>query len=140
MKNILCKIGVLVFNPQVTVLACGHFDGSIYLFDVVRLDDDEPCTLAKWPNLLYVTAACTHIQFSSDGNFMKTFGRDYYLQTWEMNNAKHKATAYTFLIDPDKVGFVGKPPIAGWDVQGNNVFFLFFNKYIPCVCRGGEVR
>lgn len=110
------QVGCLLFNPSSTVLAAGHFDSSIYLFGLDKGEDAE-VPWVKWSST-NLTSACTHLQFSEDGRYLKSFGRDYYLQTWQVNEKRKKLKSQAYELDPDNVKMAGNPIIAGWDVEG----------------------
>lgn len=109
------EVGCIAFNPQGNVLAVGHFDSTVYFYDICI---NEKEILQSWNKDCDVIAACTHVQWSSDGKMLKTFDVGYALDHWDVDYTKKKVVLHTKLVDPDEIQFVGNPIIAGWDVQG----------------------
>jgi len=112
------QVGCVCFNPKDSLLVVGHFNSSVYLFNVIQKGRKSYLTKFCKNNRCQKTSACTHLQFSEDGKLFKSLGRDYDIQYWSVDYHRHSVQQHTYLVDPDKVKFVGCPILAGWDTQG----------------------
>lgn len=79
----------------------------------VRIKRDK----SMWDPMQHPSAP-THMQFSSDGQYIKTFTRDYGIVHWKLDREARKGEILGHLPDPDKVKWHGDPLIAGWDTKG----------------------
>jgi len=112
------QIGCVCFSPDNTILAVGHYDSSVYLYDVVQKRRKSYLKCWNKHGTCQKTSACTHLQFSEDGKFFKSFGRDYEIQYWNIQKSTKKCKLHPYLVDYNEMKFVGSPIIAGWETQG----------------------
>jgi hypothetical protein len=57
--------------------------------------------------------------------------RDYEIQYWNIFKSTKKVKTHPYLVDFNKVKFVGSPLIAGWDTQGKFKIKYQNNYFIP---------
>lgn len=112
------QVGCVGFSPDNSILAVGHYDSSVYFYEVVQKRRKSFLRCWSKNGSCQKTSACTHVQFSEDGKLFKSFGRDYEIQYWNIFKSTKKVKTHPYLVDFNKVKFVGSPLIAGWDTQG----------------------
>jgi len=109
----------LRFSPDSALLAATHYNGQLYVFDVV-IEEDE-YDLCQWKATMEHIAAPIQLQFgkNEEGNeVIKTFTRDYEIVHWAVDRNEKDCKFCPYIPDPDVVKFEGDPLIAGWDVKG----------------------
>jgi len=115
------EIAQLRFSPSGNELAVAHMDSNLYIFTIEPEEDPESgiqyVQFYQWAAIPH-RAAPTHIQWSEDGSFVKTFTRDYEISHFVVDSKSRRTAHFPFTPDPDKVEWSDDPLIAGWEVEG----------------------
>jgi len=109
------EVACVEFSPFSDLIAVGHFDSNAYIYSIIT---SPKLTVKPWKFALDLTAGCTHLQFSTCGNWLKTFSKDYDIMCWTLDRDREDCEHHTYLIDPDFLKWSGDPIIAGYDVMG----------------------
>merc|ERR1719499_550398 len=113
------EVAYLRFSPRGSELAVAHMDANLYIFSIFEPAETESnrTELALWKPMPH-RAAPTHVQWSTDCKYVKTFTRDYEVTHYHIDVDERQSLFEPYLPDPDETQWAEDPIIAGWDVQG----------------------